>query len=266
MKRLKEDFIPVEEASRLCLQNDVSLDLFRKVVEYKRLKFEETSLRDRLTEALADVETAESFSNVRSVDPRRVEILEALSSRNILPTKDGAKYSAKYDPKSKLYRVPPINARLVFVSGGGAAPVKEGEKITFVLDRTPFYTERGGQAHDCGYVRSGSGLARVDVVYAVGGTGNGDDYVVHEGVVLIGSFKAGDGVFAEVDPERRTNVTLNHTGVHLLNGALRKLFKDATIAQKSSWVGPEYARYQRTFVTQSRSMYIVGKGGKLFLK
>ena len=46
------------------------------------------------------------------------------------------------------------------VSGAAA----KGEKITVVLDRTPFYAEMGGQVADHGYLTSGTANLKVNQV------------------------------------------------------------------------------------------------------
>jgi alanyl-tRNA synthetase len=89
--------------------------------------------------------------------------------------------------------------------------IKDGKDTWLVLDRTLFYPEGGGQDFDTGKI-NGKEVLRVEKFGKV---------VAHK---MDGSgFKEGDTVKAEVDMERRLQHAQHHTGVHVLNGAARKM-------------------------------------------
>ena len=107
-----------------------------------------------------------------------------------------------------------------------------------VLDRTPFYSESGGQVGDSGQLIGPSGaLAAVKDTYSpVQGL------IVHKVQVLEGGFKVGDVVSAEVDVEKRDATRRNHTATHLMHAALREVL-GTHVKQAGSVVAPNYLRF-----------------------
>ena len=112
-----------------------------------------------------------------------------------------------------------------------------GEDGVIILDRTPFYGEKGGQVGDTGTVTAGD--LKFEVRNSVILSGIATGLVGHlEG----GSLKVGDTVTAEVDAARRADIEANHSGTHLLQYALQKVLgKD--VAQKGSYVDGERLRF-----------------------
>ncbi len=114
----------------------------------------------------------------------------------------------------------------------GLAPGEEGQ---VVLERTPFYAERGGQ---------------------VGDTGRLDDFKVEDTVEKGGcvfhlgkarqKLERGQGVEAAVDVDRRRSIMRHHTATHLLQAALRDRLGDQVI-QNGSQVNPGYLRFDFTY-------------------
>jgi alanyl-tRNA synthetase len=82
----------------------------------------------------------------------------------------------------------------------------------FILDKTPFYPESGGQVQDTGTV---NGINVVDV-QKIG------DVIVHVADKNT-DFKKGDKVTAIVDEERRKAIVAHHTATHLISAAARKI-------------------------------------------
>ena len=94
-----------------------------------------------------------------------------------------------------------------------------GEKVTVVLDKTPFYGEGGGQAGDIG-VLAGTGFT-----FTVTGTQKTAEGVyLHHGYVSDGeSIAVGQTVTASVDKATRLSTMRNHTAAHILQATLRKM-------------------------------------------
>ena len=116
----------------------------------------------------------------------------------------------------------------------------KGEKITVVLDRTPFYAEMGGQIGDTGVIRCGEAVFEVtDVQKNKGGK------FMHTGKVIHGSFQLGDTVTASIDVERRMAIRRSHTATHLLDAALKAVLGDH-VHQAGSLVEPDRLRFDFT--------------------
>jgi len=109
-----------------------------------------------------------------------------------------------------------------------------------VLDRTPFYSEAGGQIGDSGILEGESALAEVEDTYSVV-----SGYYLHRIKVEQGELRVGDSVNARVDAERRRRIKANHTGTHLLHAALREVL-GPHVKQAGSLVAPDRLRFDFT--------------------
>ena len=117
----------------------------------------------------------------------------------------------------------------------------EGKEGIIVLDKTPFYAEKGGQVGDHGVLTLADGsLFQVnDVVLS-----KGDKYL-HHGVCVKGAFRAEDKVLAQVDQPRRKAIMRAHSATHLLQSALRQVLGDH-VQQAGSLVTPDALRFDFT--------------------
>ncbi|MDA8342682.1 MAG: alanine--tRNA ligase [Actinomycetota bacterium] len=131
------------------------------------------------------------------------------------------------DPGS--YAVP---ARVVAVLADPDQP----DQAEIFLDRTPFYAESGGQMGDTGTIVTETGTAAVyDTVTAVAGLS------AHR-ARLVGDLFPGQDALATIDGARREALRRNHTGTHLLHGALRSVLGDH-VRQQGSLVAPDRLRF-----------------------
>lgn len=100
--------------------------------------------------------------------------------------------------------------------GEMAASASAGDEIQFILDKTPFYAESGGQIADIGTLTANGALVKVkDVQKAPNGQN------LHRGIVEEGTFSLNDKVTASVDVSNRAKIIKNHTATHLLHQALK---------------------------------------------
>ena len=131
------------------------------------------------------------------------------------------------------------DARLVALLGdGGRTPTAhEGQEVRFVLDRTPFYAESGGQIGDQGIVRGPGGTVRVTDAQLGPG-----DVVVHSGVVDSGEIAEGQDVQGEVDALRRESTARAHTATHIVHWTLKHLLGEHA-RQAGSLVAPGRLRF-----------------------
>ncbi len=116
-----------------------------------------------------------------------------------------------------------------------------GDKVALILDRTPFYAEKGGQVGDTGIIKNNNFVFEVeDTQTPVQGL------IVHIGTVKEGVATVGDKVTAEVNEERRRAIMRAHTATHILQAVLRKEFGEE-IAQQGSAVHPDEFHFDFNF-------------------
>jgi alanyl-tRNA synthetase len=138
-------------------------------------------------------------------------------------------------------------AQVVAVRAGGeraltvsAVADDEGatDDVWVILDRTPFYAERGGQVGDRGTLIGPTGTFAVATTQAPQGTAA----VVHVGRVTAGTIAQGDLVRAVVDEASRVGTMAHHTATHLLHAALRAELGEH-VHQSGSLVAPDRLRF-----------------------
>lgn len=120
---------------------------------------------------------------------------------------------------------------------GSVARVESG-RARIVVERTPFYAERGGQVGDQGELLGAKGalIGRItDTQRPVGAM------TLHE-AELNGPLAIGDRVTMRVDGPRRAATVRNHTATHLLHRAIR-IVAGPDAKQRGSLVHPEYLRF-----------------------
>ncbi|MDY3617989.1 alanine--tRNA ligase [Agathobaculum sp.] len=121
-------------------------------------------------------------------------------------------------------------------SGNAAA----GEKVTIVLDHTPFYAEMGGQIGDHGVLSAKSGKVTVTDVQKTK-----DGKFMHIGTVAEGEICVDDEVTATVDPAYRQAICRAHTATHLLQRALRIVLGEH-VEQAGSYTAADHIRFDFT--------------------
>lgn len=96
--------------------------------------------------------------------------------------------------------------------------LKHGQEGLVILDRTPFYAEKGGQTGDIGTLNHRSAHFIVNSC-----TSPYPDVIIHAGKLSDGDLILGEPVKALVDVKRRQKIANNHTATHLLHYALEKV-------------------------------------------
>ncbi|MCK5112585.1 MAG: alanine--tRNA ligase, partial [Thermoplasmatales archaeon] len=106
-----------------------------------------------------------------------------------------------------------------------------GTKV--ILDKTTFYPDGGGQPGDMGDLSTDKKQVFVKQVEKEGNS------ILH---IIDGDLKVGEEVHGKIDWDRRYSLMKHHTGTHVVNGALRKLFGEH-IWQAGSQLGVNEARF-----------------------
>jgi alanyl-tRNA synthetase len=111
---------------------------------------------------------------------------------------------------------------------------KNKEQYHVVLDRTPFYSESGGQIGDSGV------LENVNEKVIITDTKKENGVIIHFTDKL--PLKLSASFTARINKDRRQYITNNHTATHLLHAALRTVL-GTHVEQKGSLVTDEYLRF-----------------------
>lgn len=131
----------------------------------------------------------------------------------------------------------PACVKAIFVDGQPFDTLAEGQEGVVLLDRSPFYAEKGGQVGDTGALQGDAGTFLV--------TGTFSPYtgiIAHHGKISFGSLSVGDTVQACVDAKRRAQIAANHSATHLLHWALCDTL-GAHIRQAGSVVDADRLRF-----------------------
>lgn len=90
------------------------------------------------------------------------------------------------------------------------------DKVSIILDKTPFYAEMGGQAGDTGVFQNDD--VTIDITNCVNFGGN---KIVHSGKIIKGTLNLGDTVCSTVNKDGRLDTARNHTATHILQKVLK---------------------------------------------
>ncbi len=118
--------------------------------------------------------------------------------------------------------------------------VSEGQNVTVISDKTPFYAEMGGQAGDKGIIKNDGCEIEVTDCTKFGG-----NKILHTGIVKSGELKVGDSARFSVDKDKRIATARNHTTTHILQKALREVLGNH-IEQAGSLVSASRLRFDFT--------------------
>ncbi|WP_338969510.1 alanine--tRNA ligase [Spiroplasma endosymbiont of Labia minor] len=122
------------------------------------------------------------------------------------------------------------NSKIVFMFSDGkeVTEVSDGE-VFLILDKTPFYAEKGGQAADNGILVNKDG-----VTFKVIDVQEGPNHQNIHHVILTGTkLSKNDIVDAIVNFEKRFYTMKNHSGTHLLHAALREVLGNSVMQSGS---------------------------------
>ncbi|SMO72337.1 alanyl-tRNA synthetase [Balnearium lithotrophicum] len=227
IEKLKEegkDTIPGEEAFKLYDTFGFPLDLILEVANDESMKVDVETFERLLKEQKERARKAWKGGVQRVVSPEIQELSEKF------PT-----LFTGYEHLEEYAKVVGIVKEEKLVSEIG-----EGEEGVVILDRTPFYPEKGGQVGDTGILEGNSCYCEVLDTQNVT-----ENLIGHKVRVLRGSLKVNDFVNAVVDSERRRAVTRAHTATHLLHKALKEVLGNH-VKQAGSLVMPDKLRFDFT--------------------
>ncbi len=128
----------------------------------------------------------------------------------------------------------------VVVDDAVSQSATEGQNVTIIADKTPFYAEMGGQVGDTGIIKNPQCQIEVTDCTKFGG-----NKILHIGVIKSGKISVGDIAEFSVDKDKRIAIARNHTVTHILQKALREVLGNH-IEQAGSLVSSSRLRFDFT--------------------
>uniref|UniRef100_A0A452HJ39 Alanine--tRNA ligase n=1 Tax=Gopherus agassizii TaxID=38772 RepID=A0A452HJ39_9SAUR len=237
---------PVEVAWSLYGNLGFPLDLIGLMIEEKGIQLDWAAL-DQLAQEDAKRKARTHQAEQLEGSGVRLDVhsLAQLQRDGVPTTDDSPKYAYTLGQDGR-YAFSPCQATVLILYKDQSLQKKvgAGQRCGVLLDRTSFYAEQGGQAHDRGYLVL---LGQQDVLFPVESVQFSGGYVIHE-VTAPETLQAGDQVLLFVDEAQRLACMVNHTATHLLSFALRRVLGDQT-EQRGSHVTAEQLRFD--FSTQA---------------
>ncbi|CAM4648779.1 alanine--tRNA ligase, mitochondrial isoform X1 [Lepidochelys kempii] len=216
------------------------LDLIGLMIEEKGIQMDWAAL-DQLAQenAKRKAQTQQAEQLEGSGVRLDVHSLAQLQRDGVPATDDSPKYAYTLGQDGR-YAFSPCQATVLMLYKDQSLQkeVGAGQRCGVLLDRTSFYAEQGGQAHDRGYLVR---LGQQDVLFPVESVQLSGGYVIHE-VTAPETLQAGDRVQLFVDEVQRLACMVNHTATHLLSFALRHVLGDQT-EQRGSHVTADQLRF-----------------------
>ena len=198
------------------------LDLTREIAEENGLGIDEEGFRKEMNE-------------------QKTKAREALKNRDNSAWGDSIYSKLDKNVKTEFvgYGSSEAEAKVVYIIRDDevVSSAQEGDRVTVILDRTPFYAESGGQVGDTGFIEGKEGLFKVEDCKKTP-----DGKYLHSGIVQTGIVENGSMVKAVIDVKRRAAISRNHTTTHLLHKALKNVLGDH-VNQAGSLVEPDRLRF-----------------------
>ncbi|CRK85687.1 Alanine--tRNA ligase [Candidatus Providencia siddallii] len=110
------------------------------------------------------------------------------------------------------------------------------ENGLIILDKTPFFSESGGQISDTGIIYNNYGK------FIVTDTFTKNQTIIHFGKIDSGLLSVKEFVSAEINNKRRINISINHSATHLLHTVLR-IILGKHVFQKGSLINDKILRF-----------------------
>ena len=224
LKKSKATVLPGDEVFKLHDTYGFPFDLTLEMAREEGLEVDEDGFRRLMKE---QKDRAKADAKAKKSGHTDVSVYKAIADKN------GKSEFIGYTQQSSESKLTGI-----VVDGIGVASASEGEDVELTLNRTPFYSEGGGQLADGGRITLSNGavVEIEDVQSPVPGLS------VHRGRIISGSIEEGSDVLAEIDLERRHAISRAHTATHMVHKAFREILGE-TATQAGSENSPGRFRF-----------------------
>ena len=149
----------------------------------------------------------------------------------------GYNYFERVDYEKKSFKVKVL---AIVVQDEICASIREGDEGIIILNSTPFYAEKGGQASDIGMLINDNAVFDVTNVQV-----DKSEKYLHYGKMRSGEISVDDYVNEKIDTPRRQAIMRAHTAAHLMHETLRQVLGDH-VNQAGSLVEPDKLRFDFT--------------------
>ena len=171
-----------------------------------------------------------SFASKKEMAFDQAMLVKEIKAKNITPT-EFTGYDSRTEKAKCLY---------ILKDNEFVTSISSGDNAILIFNRTPFYAESGGQAHDIGLIMSGS-----DPVAHVTGVVKPLNGIFLHMVKATSNIEAGKEYEIVIDTKRRDLIKRNHTATHILHYLLRKHLGPHA-KQSGSSVGEDLFRFDFT--------------------
>ncbi|KAM3959305.1 LOW QUALITY PROTEIN: alanine--tRNA ligase, mitochondrial [Aphomia sociella] len=239
MSKHKSTTIPGELFFKLYDTHGFQEDLIERIAQLNGLEIDKKEFWKLLSQHKSRHKTAfkEQSSNKGLLFD---QIIEKLIKNGETGTNDKHKYN--YEVVNKKIKFKPLKTNVIAILNEDCEWIDylepcQNRPYYLVTKDTNFYCEEGGQIADRGVIQLNNDLIlKVDSVFKI------RDFVFHKGYFNVNQAKDSNyvncksEVMLEIDSERRLNIMKNHTGVHLLNAAMRQVLPNSVVCQVGSSV------------------------------
>ncbi|MCY3790793.1 MAG: alanine--tRNA ligase [Gemmatimonadetes bacterium] len=229
----REQGIPLVEREEFDHELEAQRQRSRLVAEGTAIAAKRTEARYQVTKVVAEVaaEVAKRDGSEAAVEgAARIE--ESLQRTKVV-AEAAARASAEHGDHSRFVGYDELEVEAWVVEADG----DEDGSAWFMLNKTPFYAEAGGQVGDRGQIEGEGFVVEVETAKKEYGG------IIHHGRLVEGEIAALRGrVNAQVNRQARMAAERNHTATHLLHESLRRTLGDH-VGQMGSLVAPDRLRF-----------------------
>lgn len=206
----------------------VQLDLIYDICKSKNIKIDQISFEKEMKNQKKRSKKNSKFKKISSIN---FEI-------------NGSSFFLGYNKKNSVGKV----IKIIYKNNSVSKLAENQEGIVF-LNKTTFYPESGGQIGDTGVLINDSSK------FLVYNTRYYGQCIGHIGKLEKGFILIQDAIESKIDYIRRKAISLNHTGLHLLNSALRIVLGDY-VQQKGSMINEKYLSLDFNYNKKIKKEYL----------
>lgn len=237
MAKQKSTEIPGELVFKLYDTHGFQENIINRIAQLNNLTIDNTGFWKLLAKHKTRHKTAAKEQD-KSKGLMFEEAIKTLKKNGHNSTNDQPKYDYTYNGKDIEFK--PLKTKIIGILNEDCVWIDyleacEKRPYYIVTKDTNFYCEEGGQAADDGMIFINENVA-LDVrsVFKI------QDFVFHKGYFSVAGsrtcIQCDMEVELEIDEEKRLKLMQNHTGVHLLNAAVRQVLPNSAVCPTGSSV------------------------------